>query len=136
MKRNCGVPLRIDHRTMLKWLSGTVYWEITTSTCKGFKVSVEPEVTQKLFAIEKPAKWFFTKHRHEMASNFWGTRGCPLWPLNGPFSKDLEAPFFRLKLSRTSTLTMPCFTISVQPISIYLQEFCVTNHCVLEQRKE
>ena len=82
--------------------------------------------------IAKTAKRFFTKHRHEMASKFLGTRGYHFGPLDGPLSIDLEVPFFRLKLGRT--LTMLSFTkirSADSDLQIYFQKFCVTNHCAL-----
>ena len=38
--------------------------------------------------------------------SFWGPEVAHFGPLDGPLSMDLEVPFFRLKLGKTSTLTM------------------------------
>ena len=38
--------------------------------------------------------------------SFWGHEVAHFGPLDGFLSMDLEVPFFRLKLGRTSTLTM------------------------------
>ena len=79
--------------------------------------------------IVKTAKRFFTKHRHEMASNFWGPEVVHFGPPDGPLRIDLEVPFFRLKLGRTSTLTS--IRSADSDLQIYFQKFCVTNHCAL-----
>ena len=42
--------------------------------------------------------------------SFWGPEVANIGPLDGPLSIDLEVPFFRLKLGRTSALTMLSFT--------------------------
>ena len=57
--------------------------------------------------IEETAKrLFFTKHRHEWLQSFWGPEVAQFGPLDGPLSIDLEVPFFRLKLGKTSTLPL------------------------------
>ena len=48
--------------------------------------------------------------------SFWGSEVAHFGPLDGPLSMDLEVPFFRLKLGRTSTLTMFISLKSIQPI--------------------
>ena len=42
--------------------------------------------------------------------SFWGPEVAHFGPLDSAISIDLEVPFFRLKLSITSTLTMLSFT--------------------------
>ena len=37
--------------------------------------------------------------------SFWGPEVAHFWPLDSPLSMDLEVPFFRLKLGRTSTFS-------------------------------
>ena len=69
-----------------------------------------------------------------MASNFWGPEVAHFGLLDGPLSIDLEAPFFGLKLGRTSTLTTLSFTYIHSAdfdLKIYFQKFCVTNHCAV-----
>ena len=50
--------------------------------------------------------------------SFWGPEVAHFGPLDGPLSMDLEVPFFRLKLGRTSTLTMLSFTFINFKISL------------------
>ena len=66
-----------------------------------------------------------------MALKFWGPEVVHFGPLNDPLTKDLETPFIKLKLGRTSTLTI----LSVVQIrradfdlQSYFQKFGVTNH--------
>ena len=66
--------------------------------------------------------------------SFCGHEVVHFGPLDGPLSMDLEVPFFRLKLARTSTLTILSFTqipLAGSDLQIYFQKFCVTNHCAL-----
>ena len=42
--------------------------------------------------------------------SFWEPEVAQFGPLGGPLSIDLEVPFLRLKLGRTSTLTMLSFS--------------------------
>ena len=66
--------------------------------------------------------------------SFWGPEVAHFGPLDGPLSMDLEVPFFRLKLGRTSTVTMLSFTLirlADSDLQIYFQKFCVINHCAM-----
>ena len=66
--------------------------------------------------------------------SFWVPEVAHFGLLDGPLSMDLEVPFFRIKLGRTSTLTMLSFTYirsADSDLQIYFQKFCVTNHCAL-----
>ena len=67
--------------------------------------------------------------------SFWGPEVAHFGPLDGPLSMDLQIPFFRLKLGRTSTLSIVSFTYirsADSDLQIYFQKFCVTNHCGLK----
>ena len=67
--------------------------------------------------------------------SFWKPEVAHFGPLDGPFSNDLEVPFFRLKLGISSTLTVLSFTsirLADSDLQIYFQKFCVTNHCALK----
>ena len=58
----------------------------------------------------KTAKRFLQNIGLRWLQSFWGPEIAHFGPLDGPFSIKLEVPFLRLKLDRTSTLTMLCFT--------------------------
>ena len=64
-----------------------------------------------VFSSKKTAKRFFLQNiGMRWLQSFWGPEVANIGPLDGPLSIDLEVPFFRLKLGRTSALTMLSFT--------------------------
>ena len=68
----------------------------------------------------KKEKRLFNKHRHAKALKLLGTRCCSLYTSITPPGVDIETQF-KLKLGRTSTLTMLSFVLRFRQCTIHVQ---------------
>ena len=69
-----------------------------------------------------------------MALHFWVHEVAQFGPIDGSFTKDLVTPFLKLKLGKTSTLTMLSLLqihLANFELQFCFQKFAITNHCAL-----